>query len=797
MNRTFRILILDDDVMLYAPDAIRNNREFNWSQVQCQAVDDLLRYNKEELNVEVFVSGDANMSDVFSVTSKETLSYGDRESLRAFIKTLDVLILDIGGVKKKYSDEFQESVKRNFRRIGKPSAVPAIGLGVEESNDGIEFFHIHLDSFSKNALIAVLTVFDRKSDAVLNAYLNDFTVQDFKSAGENKKGERIEEIGPDLPYVVKFGKTATAGNHLTDLILAHYDFFKSGLSDSTNRFHISFAASHDRPVMIVGESGTGKEHIAKFIHKQWTRRKKRACPDLVDKVGRFQVVNCGGLSEKLAQAELFGYIRGSFTGANEHRLGKVFIAAGIDPLGKSSLTSGKNNSYSQAEADIKRLNDGFAALEKAPQEKKFEIFLREILIPLNCLFKSDSSPYPTFKRLVSALEDAETKLRNAVDGSGSNGDFYDRLLARSCGLLREPGSNTTGDHPRSESDFDEANEWDLEYAPKEPVGTLFLDEFADLPLSTQTLLLRFLQDGEVQPMGFSGRILGMNVRIMVATSDSRVAEFAGERINDDLRTSEEKQPLRTDLLHRVRFQVIRTEPVTKDNVERILKGLISQKSNVLWHKRAVSYFVDEIIKIITPTSSQVGDAPTRLNRRASFGHRRELSRVVDLVWEYAQSVGARGVRDADLESVQGGKYLAKKGLIERLWSPSMIVSTDGAPVASTKSSVESDTSINQATVSEIRSRFLDALGGLPHPVKLPEQWRYKKDVYNNAELLNQGAEVHEIIRALFADETYQELEVLHALTCTGSPSSRTKIKDAESFKRDFSPKRVEERISKK
>ncbi|MEC9405901.1 MAG: sigma-54 dependent transcriptional regulator [Pseudomonadota bacterium] len=69
------------------------------------------------------------------------------------------------------------------------------------------------------------------------------------------------------------------------------------------------------PVYITGESGTGKELVAREIHAQGTRRD-----------GPFVPVNCGAIPGELMESELFGHLRGSFTGANQDKEG-LFQAA--------------------------------------------------------------------------------------------------------------------------------------------------------------------------------------------------------------------------------------------------------------------------------------------------------------------------------------------------------------------------------------------------------------------------------------------------------------------------------------
>lgn len=69
-------------------------------------------------------------------------------------------------------------------------------------------------------------------------------------------------------------------------------------------------AASDLPVLVTGESGTGKEIVASAIHQ---RSKRRGGP--------FVVVNCGAIPVELIESELFGHVKGSFTGASGDRVG--------------------------------------------------------------------------------------------------------------------------------------------------------------------------------------------------------------------------------------------------------------------------------------------------------------------------------------------------------------------------------------------------------------------------------------------------------------------------------------------
>ena len=91
-------------------------------------------------------------------------------------------------------------------------------------------------------------------------------------------------------------------------------------------------AATDTTVLVSGESGTGKEVVARFIHQASAR-----------KSGPFVALNCAALPEQLLEAELFGYERGAFTGAQQAKPGQIELAAGgvlfLDEVSEMSLSA--------------------------------------------------------------------------------------------------------------------------------------------------------------------------------------------------------------------------------------------------------------------------------------------------------------------------------------------------------------------------------------------------------------------------------------------------------------------------
>jgi transcriptional regulator with GAF, ATPase, and Fis domain len=150
-------------------------------------------------------------------------------------------------------------------------------------------------------------------------------------------------------------------------------------------------AMRDTTVLVTGESGTGKDLVAQEIHLVSPRRKQP-----------FVVVNCSAIPETLLEAELFGYTKGSFTGALQSRIGRIHAAHGgtlfLDEIGDMPLSLQSKILRFLEQGEVQRLgsNDNFkvdvrvvaatnADLKKLISEQRFreDLYYRLAVFPIH------------------------------------------------------------------------------------------------------------------------------------------------------------------------------------------------------------------------------------------------------------------------------------------------------------------------------------------------------------------------------------------------------------------------------
>jgi two-component system response regulator HydG len=110
------------------------------------------------------------------------------------------------------------------------------------------------------------------------------------------------------------------------------------------------AAASDATVLITGESGVGKEIVARAVHGASAQAQQR-----------FIAINCGAMPEQLFEAELFGYVKGAFTGGNADHRGLFEQASGgtlfLDEIGELPLTMQVKLNRALQERTIRRVGD--------------------------------------------------------------------------------------------------------------------------------------------------------------------------------------------------------------------------------------------------------------------------------------------------------------------------------------------------------------------------------------------------------------------------------------------------------
>ena len=148
-------------------------------------------------------------------------------------------------------------------------------------------------------------------DTAVSAMRNgayDYIVKPFTPDQLEHLVQRIEEYRKLRAENSKLQETVDALSDPSEIVTNNSRMHK--ILDTARKVAVT-----DSTILITGESGTGKTLLAKLIHDASVRNK-----------GPFAVVNCATLSENLLESELFGHVRGAFTGAVKDKMGRLQLA---------------------------------------------------------------------------------------------------------------------------------------------------------------------------------------------------------------------------------------------------------------------------------------------------------------------------------------------------------------------------------------------------------------------------------------------------------------------------------------
>ncbi|MFQ5532442.1 MAG: sigma-54-dependent transcriptional regulator [Candidatus Methylomirabilales bacterium] len=240
----------------------------------------------------------------------------DEEGMREFLS----ILLEREGFQVQCAQDGDEALhavqKSSFDLIISDLKMPAM--------DGVRLLE-GLQEFDAGVPVILITAYASAESAIqamkLGAYdylTKPFRVEDIKqviSRALEAKQDRVERV---LPWSAEF--LSSPGEGLIGRSPKMIELYKL----------ISKVAAVSGTVLITGESGTGKELVARTIHTNSDRAGKP-----------FLTINCGAIPEPLLESELFGHVKGAFTGAVANKAGLFEVADGgtvfLDEVGETSL----------------------------------------------------------------------------------------------------------------------------------------------------------------------------------------------------------------------------------------------------------------------------------------------------------------------------------------------------------------------------------------------------------------------------------------------------------------------------
>ncbi len=238
---------------------------------------------------------------------------------------------------------------------------------------GLDLFkQVHALSRGIDILVISAETHPQRLVELFNAGVSQFLA---KPARPNEIREKLRQILEDREIRVKTAQQATHALGVT--LTGSSQVIRKLRADITRAI-----ASGVRDILLLGASGTGKELVARMLAQG-------------DRSGKFIAVHCGAINDSLAESELFGHVKGAFTGADRDRIG-AFEAAGsgfvfLDEIGEMPLNQQAKllrvlqerrvqrvGSVEERKVSFKCVSATHINLEQAIAEKKFraDLFYR-------------------------------------------------------------------------------------------------------------------------------------------------------------------------------------------------------------------------------------------------------------------------------------------------------------------------------------------------------------------------------------------------------------------------------------
>ena len=203
----------------------------------------------------------------------------------------------------------RDSLVGQVLATGKVKLVPDIDrdsalLGFSPPRNGlpagkVSFFAVPI--FENDIVLGALVAFRMREEK--RSFIHDMDMLRFSAAVIG------QSLGIEMRVAEEMRSLRSTGKGIAHGILGNSAKLNEALRQTDQ------IASSDAPAMLLGESGTGKEKFARMIHQESRRAE-----------GPFVCINCAAIPPSLLESELFGYEKGSFTGASQSRKGKIECA---------------------------------------------------------------------------------------------------------------------------------------------------------------------------------------------------------------------------------------------------------------------------------------------------------------------------------------------------------------------------------------------------------------------------------------------------------------------------------------